>query len=61
MGPRERERRLANQRIDRSHRRGRVHRSGHRPSRTMGEKIMLVLSFALIGTGVVLAVVAFLL
>ena len=45
MGPKERKRRLAKQRVDRSHRRGvdRPHRS---PAWTRGEKAVLILSFA---------------
>ena len=59
MGPRERKRRLANQRIDRSHRRRSDIR--HRPpSWTKGEKAVLVLSYALI-VGVILAIVLFVL
>ena len=61
VGPKERERRLAKQRVDRSHRtRGnrRVHR---RTPWTRGEKAVLVLSLAFIFAGVVLAVVMFLL
>lgn len=60
MGPRERERRLANQRIDRSHRR-RSDSLPRPPSWTRLEKAVLVLSLALIGVAVILAVVLFVL
>jgi hypothetical protein len=62
VGPKERERRLAYQRVDRSHRRGPSRRRGHPPPRrTLGEKAVLVLILALIFAGVLLAIVMFLL
>lgn len=63
VSPKERERRLAKQRPDRSHRRrrGTIVRERHSPPWTMGEKAALVLSLALIFAGMVLAVVIFLL
>jgi len=62
VGPKERERRLANQRVDRSHRRrGGISRGRRRrrqsPLWTLGEKDALVLSLALIFAEVVLVVV----
>jgi hypothetical protein len=62
VGPKERERRFAKQRPDRSHRtRGLVVvRESRPPPWTMGEKATLVLSLALIFAGLVLAVVMFL-
>jgi hypothetical protein len=57
VGPKERERRLAKQRVDRSHRRGGVVRRRRRPRWTMGEKDALVLSLAFIFAEVALAVV----
>lgn len=64
VGPKERERRLAEQRVDRSHRRGvssRGQRRGRRPPPwTLGEKAALVLSLAFIFAGVVLTVLLFL-
>ena len=62
VGPKERERRLAKQRPDRSHRRRRgvIVRERRSPPWTMGEKAALVLSLALIFAGMVLAVVMFL-
>ncbi len=63
VSPKERERRLANQRVDRSHRRtvGRGRRHRPPPPWTMGEKDVLVLSLAFIFAGVVLAVAMFVL
>jgi hypothetical protein len=60
MGPKERERRLACQRVDRSHR-GVVVRQRRPPPWTMGEKAVLVLSLAFISAAIVLAIVMFLL
>jgi hypothetical protein len=60
VGPKERERRLAKQRVDRSHR-GVVVRHRRPPPWTLGEKDVLVLSLAFIFAGVVLAVVMFVL
>ena len=59
MNRKERERRLAEQRVDRSHRR----RAGLRPRPrwTRGEKAVLVLSFALIFAGVILTILLFVL
>ena len=57
----ERERRLANQRVDRSHRRRAGRRREHRPRWTRGEKAVLVLSFALIFAVVIIAILLFLL
>ena len=60
VGPKEREPRLANQRVDRSHRRGGSRRQ--RPPRwTKGEKALLVLVVALFVAEVVLTVVGFML
>ena len=59
MGPKERERRLTKQRVDRSHR-GVVVRQSHPPPWTLGEKAVLILSFALLFAAMVLAVVLFL-
>ena len=56
VGPKERERRLAKQRVDRSHRGG-VVRQRRSPPWTMGEKDVLVLSLAFIFAGMVLAIV----
>ena len=53
MGPKERKRRLAKQRVDRSHR-GVVVRQHRTPAWTMAEKAALVLCLALIFVGVVL-------
>ena len=62
VGPKEREPRLANQRVDRSHRRGgSLRRRPRPPPWTRVEKGVLVLSFALIVGTVILAVVLFLL
>ena len=58
MGLKERKRRLAKQRVDRSHRRG-VDRQDRTPPWTIGEKAALVLCLALIFAGVVLTVVLF--
>ncbi len=57
VGPKERERRLAKQRVDRSHRirNGRRHRRLH--GWTRGEKALLVLSLAIIFAEVALATV----
>jgi hypothetical protein len=60
VGPKERERRLAKQRVDRSHR-GVVVRQSHPPSWTLGEKAVLILSFALLFAAMVLAVAMFIL
>jgi hypothetical protein len=57
MGPKERKRRLAKQRVDRSHRRG-VDRQRRPPAWTVGEKDVLVLSLAfLLAATMVLGVV----
>jgi hypothetical protein len=63
VGPKERERRLAKQRVvDRSHRRrGGRHRRRRPAPWTLGEKGVLVLSVAFIFAGVVLVVVLFVL
>ena len=58
VGPKERKRRLAKQRVDRSHR-SVVDRQRRTPAWTMGEKAALVLCLALIFAGVVLTVVVF--
>jgi hypothetical protein len=58
--PQERERRLTKQKVDRSHR-GVAVRQCRPPPWTLGEKDVLVLSFAFIFAGVVLAVVLFVL
>ena len=60
VGPRERERRLAKQRVDRSHR-GVVVRQRRLPPWTRGEKAVLILSIALTAVAVILAVVLFVL
>jgi hypothetical protein len=60
VGPKERERRLAYQRVDRSHR-GVVVGQRRPPPWTMGEKAVLVLSLAFICAAIVLAIVMFLL
>jgi hypothetical protein len=62
VGPKERERRLAKQRVDRSHRRrGVVVRPGRRsPPWTLGEKAALVINLAFVVAGMVLAVVVLL-
>jgi hypothetical protein len=57
VGPKERERRLAEQRVDRSHRRTGGRRQRRPPPWTLGEKVVLDLSLAFIFAGVVLAVV----
>jgi hypothetical protein len=59
VSPKERERRLAYQRVDRSHRRtgGRDRRRRPPPPWTIGEDAVLVLSLAFIFAGVVLSVV----
>jgi hypothetical protein len=60
VGPKERERRLAKQRVDRSHRGVAVRQ--RRPSPwTLGEKDVLVLTLAFIFAAIVLAIVMFLL
>jgi hypothetical protein len=57
VGPKERKRRLAKQRVDRSHRRG-VDRQRRPPAWTVGEKDVLVLSLAfLLAATMVLGVV----
>ena len=58
MGPKERKRRLAKQRVDRSHRTV-VDRQDRTPPWTIGEKAALVLCLAFILAGVVLTVVLF--
>ena len=58
MGPKERKRRLAKQRVDRSHRRV-VDRQDRTPPWTSGEKAALVLCLAFILAGVVLTVLLF--
>ncbi|HVF02789.1 MAG TPA: hypothetical protein VNA27_15805 [Rubrobacteraceae bacterium] len=58
VGPKEREPRLGNQRVDRSHR-SRVSRRRRRPRWTRGETVMLVLVAALFFAEVVLTVVGF--
>ena len=58
VGPKERERRLAKQRVDRSHR-GVVVRDRRPPPWTIGEKAVLVLSLAFSFAGTALAVVLF--
>ena len=58
--PRERERRLAKQRVDRSHR-GIVVRQRRPPPWTLGEKDVLVLCLAFIFAGVILAILFFVL
>ena len=58
MGPKERKRRLAKQRVDRSHRRVLV-RQQRTPPWTIGEKAALVLCLAFILAGVVLTVLLF--
>ena len=60
MGPKERERRLAKQRVDRSYR-GAVVRQRRYPLWTIEEKVVLVLCLALIFAAAILAVVLFLL
>jgi cell division protein FtsL len=57
VGPKERGRRLGNQRVDRSQRRGGSVRRRSRPRWTRGEKVMLVLILALLLAEVALAVV----
>ncbi len=59
VSQKERERRLAKQRVDRSHR-GVVVRLRRPPPWTLGEKAVLVLSLALIFAAVALALVMFL-
>ena len=60
VGPKERERRLTKQRVDRSHR-GVSVRQRRSPPWTLGEKAALVVSLALIFAGMVLVVVMFVL
>jgi hypothetical protein len=60
VGPKERERRLAKQRVDRSHR-GAVVRQRRYPPWAIEEKVVLVLYLALIFAAAILAVVLFLL
>ena len=60
VGPRERERRLVKQRVDRSHR-GVVVRQRRSPPWTRGEKAVLVLGIALTVVAVILAIVLFVL
>ena len=60
MGPKERERRLAKQRVDRSHRtRGRVGRRCRPLPWTLGEKDALVLILAFIFAAAILTVALF--
>ena len=54
VGPKERERRLAKRRVDRSHRRRGNRRRHRRPPWTSGEKAVLVLSFAFLFAAMVL-------
>jgi hypothetical protein len=54
VGPKERKRRLAKQRVDRSHRRKGNRRGHRRPMWTRGEKAVLVLSFAFLFASMVL-------
>ena len=62
VDPKERERRLAKQRVDRSHRRRGVIRGGRRPPPwRRRKKAELVLSLALIFASVILVVVPFVL
>jgi hypothetical protein len=61
VGPKERERRLVEQRVDRSHRRTSGRGRRRPPPWTMGEKDVLVLTLAFIFAGIVLAIVMFLL
>jgi hypothetical protein len=61
VGPKERERRLAKQRVDRSHRGVVVVRHRRPPPWTRGEMDVLVLSLAFIFAGVVLAILLFVL
>jgi hypothetical protein len=61
VSPKERERRLAKQRVDRSHRRRGRRLRHRRPPWTMGEKDVLVLSLAFIFAAIVLAIVIFVL
>jgi hypothetical protein len=60
VGPKERERRLTKQRVDRSHR-GVSVRQRRSPPWTIGEKAVLILSLALLFAAMVLAVVLFVL
>lgn len=55
VGPKERKPRLANQRIDRSHRRGGGRRRRRHSQWTIGETVMLVLNLALLLAEVVFA------
>jgi hypothetical protein len=60
VSPKERERRFAEQRVDRSHRsRGSRHRRYRRPPWTRGEKAVLVMCLALIFAAMVLSVLLF--
>jgi hypothetical protein len=59
VSPKERKRRLAKQRVDRSHR-GVVVCQRRRPPWTLGEKDVLVLSLAFIFAGIGLAILLFL-
>jgi hypothetical protein len=65
MGPKERDRRIAKQRVDRSHRgvvvRGVVVSRRRPPSWTPGEKAVLVLSLTLLFGSAILIVVPFVL
>ena len=61
MSPKERERRLAIQRVDRSHRGTVVVRERRPPPWTRGEKAVLVLSITLLSAAIVLAIVIFVL
>ena len=61
VGPKERERRLAKQRVDRSHRtRNGRRRRRHPPAWTKGEKAALVVCLSVLFAEEVLAVVMFL-
>ena len=57
VGPKERERRLAKQRVDRSHRRRNGRRRGYTPAWTKGEKAALVVCLSVFCAEEVLAVV----
>ncbi len=63
VAPKERKRRLAKNRVDRSHRRRNGRRRPRRrsPPWTMGEKAVLVLTLAFIFAAIVLAIVMFVL
>ncbi len=61
VGPKERERRLAKQRVDRSHRGRNGHRCHRPPPWTREKRAELVLSLALLFAAVILVVVPFVL